>query len=227
MWWKYTTAQVNIPEFTMDVNPDDPEAPIPYFISDTHFDSYKPIHTGHRPFKLSTKEESVAAMNKAMIDNWNKIIRSQDYVFHVGDFANSKSSKDVKALKNQLNGNIILVNGNHDKYRGREEYYKDLFVTHPELFLQLTHPDGRVTPIYLNHEEQKDWWGKDNGAMHLYGHTHGFMPDDPKNQSLDVSVDAHNFTPINLQRVWQIMESKDPTQVRLPKQHIPINWNHL
>lgn len=61
----------------------------------------------NRPFA------TVADMNKAMIDNWNKVVRKDDKVIMNGDFA--LCGKDmVIEIGQQLNGRKTLILGNHD-----------------------------------------------------------------------------------------------------------------
>ncbi len=86
-----------------------------YFTSDNHFFHANIIKYCNRPFT------SMEEMNLVMIRNWNEIVTPDDTVFHIGDFGLCKSSeapnapKDpFKFIRNQLNGNIIFIAGNHD-----------------------------------------------------------------------------------------------------------------
>jgi calcineurin-like phosphoesterase family protein len=47
-----------------------------------------------------------------------------------------------------------------------------------------------------------------HGSWHLYGHSHGTLPDDPNSLSFDVGVDCHNYFPISLDQVKKIMSKK-------------------
>ena len=52
-------------------------------------------------------------MNKAMIDNWNKVVRKEDKVIMNGDFA--LCGKDmIIEIGQQLNGRKTLILGNHE-----------------------------------------------------------------------------------------------------------------
>ena len=76
-----------------------------FYISDTHFGHYNIIEYSYRPFK------TLKEMDSTLIENWNAKVRPNDLVYHLGDFA----WKDARKYREQLNGHIILIRGNHDK----------------------------------------------------------------------------------------------------------------
>ena len=78
-----------------------------FIISDTHFFHGNIIKYCNRPFK-DYKE-----MNKVMIEKWNSKVSQEDIVIHLGDFSFGHNEK-IKEIREQLNGTIILIKGNHD-----------------------------------------------------------------------------------------------------------------
>lgn len=52
-------------------------------------------------------------MNKALIDNWNKVVRKDDKVIMNGDFALCGKDKIIQ-IGQQLNGRKTLILGNHE-----------------------------------------------------------------------------------------------------------------
>src|SRR3989338_8883280 len=78
-----------------------------FIISDTHFHHENIIKYSNRIFK------SVEEMDKEIIRRWNDKVGKEDIVLHLGDCALG-SEKEVKELKDSLNGNIFLLKGNHD-----------------------------------------------------------------------------------------------------------------
>ena len=62
----------------------------------------------NRPFT------SIEEMNQALITNWNSVVKQDDTIYHLGDFAFMKEHQVIDILQ-QLNGKKIFVFGNHDK----------------------------------------------------------------------------------------------------------------
>ena len=71
-----------------------------FFTSDTHFNHTNIIRFCNRPFK------DVSHMNEMIISNWNRVVGSEDIVFHLGDFCLGGSAEWVNVL-NRLNGENI------------------------------------------------------------------------------------------------------------------------
>jgi len=91
-----------------------------FLISDTHFGHASTwekftLEDGSplRPF-TSTEE-----MDEAMVDNWNKTVRPQDTVYHLGDVVIAR--RHLETVK-RLNGRKILIRGNHDIYKDKDYY---------------------------------------------------------------------------------------------------------
>lgn len=78
-----------------------------YFISDLHFGHKNIIKFDNRPFF------SVEEMNSTLINNWNSVVTNKDTVYHLGDFCWGNIEEWEKILKS-LNGNKVLIQGNHD-----------------------------------------------------------------------------------------------------------------
>ena len=60
----------------------------------------------------------------------------------------------------------------------------------------------------LLHYAMKIWRSSFRGTWHLYGHSHGSLPDDPNSLSFDVGVDCHDYYPISYKEVKAIMAKK-------------------
>lgn len=62
--------------------------------------------------------------------------------------------------------------------------------------------------IILCHYAFRVWNSSHHGSWHLYGHSHGSLPDDLGALSWDVGSDNNNFTPISFEQVKEIMSHK-------------------
>lgn len=83
-----------------------------YFISDTHFGHSRIIEYCDRPYKDTTQ------MDIDIIHKWNSVVKPNDTVWHLGDFAffSKKDHERIYKLIQKLNGNINLLLGNHDRH---------------------------------------------------------------------------------------------------------------
>lgn len=77
------------------------------YISDLHFCHANIIRFDGRPFK------DVEEMESTLIQNWNNVTSKQDTVYILGDFCWGKEN-EWKCIVPQLNGNKVLIRGNHD-----------------------------------------------------------------------------------------------------------------
>lgn len=147
-------------------------------------------------------------MDKQLIKNWNELVNLGDLVFHLGDFTFGDVS-DWEYYRNQLNGNIVLIKGNHDKVQNGQ--IKHLFDGIYD-FLEIKVRDDTTYKgwqnITLCHYALKVWDKSHHGSFSLFGHSHNTLPDDPNSLSFDVGVDCHDYKPISYARVKEIMATK-------------------
>ncbi len=171
-----------------------------FFTSDTHFGHQHIIKLCKRPF--NTIEEH----DQKLIENWNSVVGLEDTVFHLGDFGFGGTQK-WKEIRNQLNGHIILILGNHDM-KNASQGALDLFdYASQQMKIQI---DDRT--VYLNHfpfltyaHWNPEVFSRESLAFALSGHTHirkGDTGFDAQFTSLykptqyDVGVDFNEYKPI-------------------------------
>jgi len=82
-----------------------------YVTSDLHFG-----HTNIMKFCPLTRAryKDVSSMNELMIKEWNEIVEPGDLVYILGDVA-FMSGSDAGRIMSRLNGDKILIEGNHDR----------------------------------------------------------------------------------------------------------------
>jgi len=144
-------------------------------------------------------------MDSTLIENWNKVVGPNDYIFHLGDFC-FKGSQYWDRMLDQLNGHKFLIMGNHDFHNIRDGAMMKFDWVGQQAFIAIA---GRS--IFLNHFPFLCYGGTyrnvDNVVYALHGHTHLSLNDlSGKDVSrlehcfpsqYDVGVDANNFTPIS------------------------------
>lgn len=139
---------------------------------------------------------------------WNEKVGKDDMVYLLGDFGLMSASK-LRPILEGLNGRICLIKGNHESAAeacaDRFEWIKDYY--------ELSVPDAEAHKgqrfIVLFHYAMRVWNASHFGSWHLYGHTHGDLPDDTTSLSFDIGVDCHNFYPLSYQEVKALMAQKN------------------
>jgi len=168
-----------------------------YLTSDTHF-----CHTPNflwEPRGFSSVEE----MNEAIVERWNKVVKPNDRVIHLGDVMLSDTEKGLEYFK-RLNGEICLIFGNHDSPRRQEELAKlpnviILGYAHVFKYKKLTFYVSHYPTLTGNYDEKYF----SQHVINLHGHTHqqaNFLY--PNNPFIyHVGVDSHNCTPVHIDEV--------------------------
>lgn len=110
-----------------------------WFTSDTHFLHENIINFCDRPYK------DTSHMSEGIIDIWNKYVKPDDIVYHLGDYAFKAFSKkdEIREITSRLNGFKILVLGNHDYKEVAPYFGLDLIV--PSAYIRLKGIDFKLT----------------------------------------------------------------------------------
>jgi calcineurin-like phosphoesterase family protein len=161
-----------------------------FFTADTHFGD---PHILRQRCRFGSVEEHDAAL----IANWNAAVSPDDAIWHLGDFAAGASRARCAEIFAALNGVKRLVRGNHDSNRVLELPWAEA----PVESLRITVRDEAGAPVrlYLAHYAHRAWPGLWRGTRHLYGHTHGSLPDTC--MSCDVGVDPWHDRPASLAEI--------------------------
>lgn len=159
-----------------------------FIISDTHFGHFNIIKYENRPFS------SVDEMNESMIANWNKVVKSGDLVYHLGDMFMGINKNDAMNILGRLNGDIILVMGNHDT---KPSGFGKSWFDKSGRFLMVSEYPIIVDDFYILSHEPK-YISNESPYVNIYGHVHG---DDRYkticSNSSCVCVERTKYSPIN------------------------------
>ena len=165
-----------------------------FFTSDTHF--------GHRGIlsprmHIPRRFSSIQEHDEALVSRWNAVVRPEDTVWHLGDFAYRCSEAYARTIFARLDGKKYLVRGNHDRIGARLPWDGSVtdvaHVVVPDPFTGV--PQG----IFCSHYAHVVWPRMHRGDIHLHGHSHGTLPGTAART--DVGVDCFDMAPVTLERI--------------------------
>ncbi len=170
-----------------------------WFTADPHFGHDRIIDLCKRPFT------DVKDMDRAIIDNINKSVKTDDYLYLIGDFCWGQK-EDILRYRNLIRcANIVFIWGNHDKVLSRNvSLYKQLFISTHDL-LDIT---VNTQAIAMCHYPILEWNKFFYDAWNLFGHVHGNLDPVPGSLSCDVGVDCHNYKPVSFEELGAIMQGR-------------------
>ena len=200
-----------------------------YLTSDQHYFHLRALEI--MPFRpWSTIEE----MNEGLIANHNSVVKPEDTCIHLGDLVMGKKLENVPKILPRLNGNHILIPGNHcflpselkpEKLQAMEDLYLangiseiaygcvglDRFTLDSNDFnIKLCHfPTADTEDDRTNEYEQR--YTHLRPAIHpsqwlLHGHSHSRDSISGKN-SIHIGVDAAvwDYKPVSLDAIKKII----------------------
>ena len=160
-----------------------------FFTADSHFGHAKIIEYCNRPFK------SIGEHDYRLIQLWNGRITNDDIIFHLGDFCfKEEKEKNAQYYLSQLNGQKIILRGNHDNNNSLKTCIEDIRI----------HLGGKN--ILLIHNPNESSYGFN---LVLAGHVHQkwkfktMTYEKYKWDVCNVGVDVWKFKPIIINEVLE------------------------
>lgn len=152
------------------------------------------IHMCNRPFRnLDEMREEFIARHNA------KVPQTDSLTFHVGDmFWKKLSVSECIGIVFRLNGRHAYVDGNHEEVFNRPNESNRLKAMFSSIDAVKLLAVGKQM-VWLSHYAHRVWPKSHNGSYHVYGHTHGVLPG--YRRSMDVGVDANNYTPVSFEEL--------------------------
>ena len=175
-----------------------------YFTADEHLGHLNIIKLCSRPFELS--RVGLETMKETILLNHNMRVSKGGTTYHIGDmFWRTMPEDEAVEYMKVLNGTHHFYWGNHDELMKKSARLRGMFATVGDIGnLNKT----EISPkLVLLHYAMRVWHNSHNGSWHLYGHSHGALPDGG-NLSMDVGVDTHRFMPYSLAEIAEIMKAK-------------------
>lgn len=159
-----------------------------FVISDTHF--------GHKNFLNFTNENgekirnfsSVEEMDEIMVENWNKKVRDEDIIYHLGDVYFG----DGHQVLPRLRGRKRLIAGNHDNLKS--EHLQKHF---QKIMLWRMFPDLNCVMTHIPLHESNLYKVKYN----VHGHIH--QQKSPDERYINACVEHWNYSPIAIEEMFE------------------------
>jgi calcineurin-like phosphoesterase family protein len=165
-----------------------------YFTSDLHLRHKNIIQYAHRnpPFG------NVVTMDSGLIANWNKVVKPNDKIYHIGDLCFTNNSKVYGDAMHIFHGRTVFLRGNHDSGLQHASYFIcrringiKIFMRHwppwehPASFPHVFDIDADVDLILCGHVHDK--W-----KSHVHSIGQRLIP------VINVGVDVWEYKPVNL-----------------------------
>lgn len=170
-----------------------------FIISDTHFGHANILTFKNYDGSPVRPFGSVEEMDQTMIDNWNKVVRPQDVVYHLGDVA---INKKYIHLVGRCNGHKRLIMGNHDIFK------LDLYTPFFEKIMAMRVFPGKciMTHVPVHYDCLERF------KLNIHGHLHnnkiakitrdyGMISASNDDRYVNVSVECINYTPVPLESI--------------------------
>lgn len=162
--------------------------------SDNHFGHINILQYEDRISKLNVK--TIDEHDQELINRWNSIVGKNDLVLILGDFS-FKKAKDTEELLQQLNGDKVLVKGNHDIFLDDKTFNIDLFKAIYD-YKETKYKGQEIALMHYPIQDFKHQNREDKPAILLFGHIHSFSVPIPKH-SFNVGVDVNDYYPVDLE----------------------------
>jgi len=182
-----------------------------WFTSDLHF--------GHRLVAgLRGFGEDVDAHDAALVKNWCRVVHPKDQVWVLGDIAVS-SPYSALELVAELPGRKHLIAGNHDAchpmHREAHRFQKNYLMAFESVqaFARRRIAGQEVLLSHFPYDKDRfevrytQYRLRDEGRWLLHGHTH-LADQRREGREIHVGVDAWDFTPVNLNTIYELMSSE-------------------
>lgn len=199
-----------------------------WITSDTHY-NHKNIVSGTSEWKdeesltisqRTRKFDTLEEHNKTLIDTFNKYVKEDDILYHLGDWSFG-GIESIWNFRKQLKCKTIhLIYGNHDQHIESNKilpnYIIDGICLHSQSMFESVQYIKNIklghNKFFLSHFAHRVWDKSHHGTIMLYGHSHGTIPDYGK--SMDIGVDVafklyEEYRPFNINEIVEIMNKRD------------------
>lgn len=161
-----------------------------WVISDTHFTHANILKFTDDKGDLIRNFTNEHEMDEHLIQNWNSVVKYNDYVYHLGDIT-FKPEKFFTNIGHRLLGKKRLILGNHDNPKSTQvmDFFEKV-----SLWKFMQGFGFLMTHIPLaSHQMRKNY------PINLHGHIH--QNDSPEPHQFNCCVEKTNYMPLNLEEL--------------------------
>lgn len=137
-----------------------------FFTSDLHFGHENVLTFDNRPFA------NVDEMDRELLRRWNAKVGKGDLVYVLGDMIWKSRNGSAHELIKSLNGQIILIKGNHDRFLHNSAAKSALSGIKDYDDIVVTLEDGEKKRCILSHYYMPLYNSHRYQGIHLHGHSH-------------------------------------------------------
>ncbi len=188
-----------------------------WFTSDLHFGHSNVLE--YEPKRKKILGTTIEQHDQALIDRINSKVKSTDTLYLLGDLGMYRHT--VQCVK-KLNGNKILIRGNHDRESALQLQAAGILVVAQEMLIRLGKNKVRlshfpyresfiktawrhVTGNKLRHYDQRPI---NDGKWLLHGHVHGRGTTIPYHNQIHIGVDTHSYLPWSADEIITIINKE-------------------
>ena len=178
-----------------------------FVISDTHFFHFKEKNGCITDDTIARYCNRPDDWEERIITNWNNVVKEDDIVLHLGDLTFGNRDRTAAITRN-LKGRKFLLKGNHDR-RSKKWFDECGFTFIKKPFIV----DCGTFKIMFSH---KPSFNLPKGTANIHGHWHNkshFIAYRQNNLYINVSVEKIDYSPIRLNNLMYISESKSESKI--------------
>ena len=147
-------------------------------------------------------------MTDCIVESINKTVKENDSLIHCGDWSFGGKDNIVKLRERIVCKNIYMIQGNHDHHLDKSFVDKGLFKD----FSQIGFFKVEDINIVACHYPMSQWYNKNEGALHAYGHCHSMW--EQPDRSMDVGIDnafklKGEYVPFSFQEFCELVTKKE------------------
>jgi len=161
-----------------------------FIISDTHFGHENILNFKTENGSKVREFKDVHDMNETMIERWNKTVKDNDIVYHLGDVYFEKGHQVLPRLK----GRKRLVLGNHDN--AKSLYLHNAF---QKIMLWREFKEFNCVMTHVPVHESSLFKRKYNLHGHIHNNSHRGLIEDER--YINCCVEVNDYTPRHIEDI--------------------------